>query len=177
MSNIINDLDKIAFEVRNTPRLTREQLFSILNKCYTVVYNSLTKEDYEVMRNFIKEQRSKEGRNRYYILKSKETPFTILLRYIFREDKERNNVSRYIHALNYLHKKQVKPEDFLEKLIEEGGITAIYWKERNRESKVMNLNVIRLNTNVTLTCNKPTMLILMPRETTLCDVIEIKNMD
>ena len=173
--DIFVPLDTLADEVKRTPRLSRDSLGRILAHCYALGLRPMPPATREAMLASIKRKRASEGANRSYVQKSTETPHTLIMRYVFPSKKENTNSSRYSLALNWLAEQKVPAGGFAKAVRENGGLTMIYWKARDRLGKPMTRNKLALSTNLTVTAGRPFTLRLMPKANGLFDVLEVTH--
>lgn len=170
---IIATLDERAEYVRVTPRLTRSALMGILRDCYSAGLSLCVDEVRTRLMERIASVRRNEGANRSFVLKSKETPFTVIVRHVFPETSERTNVSRYIGALDYLRRNNVSPDDFVERLAGFGGINDAYWLGRGNPDRVTSRNTLHLTTNIKTRVGTDLSITLRPRANGTFDVLHV----
>lgn len=163
------DLDALAEEVRNNPRLTRDSLLRILQQCYEAGRWPLLPKTKAMLRAKIASIRAADGANRSYVVTGND--YTLIVRYVFSPIRERSNASRYATALHYLAGPQVKPDDFHKSIAEQGGLTSIYWHARQRQTKTMNRSKLTLSTTISVAAGRLLTLVLMPEANGIFNVI------
>lgn len=168
-------LDDLAREVESVPRLAPDTLKSILRRCYEIGKTPIDDDARAALLRKIGSVRGAEGAGRVFTLKSRETPYTLLVRYVFSSSKERSNASRYATVLNWMHQRQVAAADFAATMAEHGGMSNIYWLARGRDGKTLTRNKLTLSTNITVNAGEPFTLRLKAGANGIFEVLDMKK--
>lgn len=147
------ELGLLAKEVESNPRLSRSETMSVLRRCYAVGLIPLTEAEKEYILRTLMLTRAQEGANRVFTFK--RNPYSLVLRYVFRSIKERSNVSRYAVVLNHMASVDVKPEEFMQYLSDNGGLVTIYYNVRNKVKATITRSILRLDKQITRTVGVP----------------------
>jgi hypothetical protein len=171
----IPEIVRLAGEVAASPRLERRFLMRILRECYRLGRSPIHESDRLEMIRRIGETRLSEGANRAYVNRKTENIYTLMIRLVFASKKERSNASRYANVLQWLAKQETSVEDFEKVISENGGMSEIYWKERNRNNKTTTRNKITLSNALTFEIDQVITLTLKPNSSGIFKIIKVTN--
>lgn len=166
-------LDQLAKTVNASTRLTRDELLGTLARVYSI---KLSDEDRAKLLEYVIEARRMDGANRAFLLKS-SNQFILPLRYIFPGDRDRTNISRYAGALSELAEMNVQAHEFRQEVVKRGGLVELYWRNRERTTRVMRRNKIALDRNIEVVAGEEVTLVLQPQPSGIFRVLDISRKD
>lgn len=174
MSMITFDqIDRVRFALNETKRMTRTQLMRFLGLCYSMALSPMEDGLEKRLYEGIRQVRVFAGQNPVFAID--KDPLSLVTRFVFSSVRERSrsNVSRYVGALRVLADQGVQPDELLDAIKEQGGLTALYYQSRDTGQTTLIRAKLNLNTTIKVQKNRVYNLKFKLTVTGNADVLEL----